>query len=187
MRFLPVLLLSAAALLGVATACGSHSDTAPVAADAAELLTNGFEQNIGWGGTQPSLTTAKAHTGQAAVLASPEVPFSYTYARTLDALSPGAVPHQLELSAWALRTAGGSTARLVVQLDTSPTDEKQVFYTALPLAEAVPTFGEWHQVRLPVALPASAIGSNQLKIYLWNDKGTSPTYLDDVVLRRVAK
>jgi len=36
-------------------------------------------------------------------------------------------------------------------------------------------------------LPASAVGSNQLKIYLWNDKGTSPTYLDDVVLRRAAK
>ena len=186
MRFLIVLLLSAAALLGLATACGSHADTNTVT-DANVLIENGFEQNLGWGGAQPSLTTTKAHTGQAAVLASPEVPFSYTYARTLAALSPGAVPHQLELSAWALRTAAGSTARLVVQLDTSPTDEKQVFYAALPLAEAVPTFGEWQQVRLPVALPASALGSNQLKIYLWNDKGTSPTYLDDVVLRRVAK
>lgn len=185
MRFLFALPLSAV-LLAVATACGSHADTAP-AADTDVILTNGFEQNIGWGGAQPSLTTAKAHAGQAAILASPEVPFSYTYARTLDALGLGTAPGQLELSAWALRTAGGSTARLVVQLDTSPTDEKQVYYTSLPLAEAVPTFGEWHQVRLPVSLPASAIGSNQLKIYLWNDKGTSPAYLDDVVLRRVAK
>jgi len=184
MRFLRPLPLSAAALLGLATACGSKADTA---ADAATLLTTGFEQNIGWGGPQPSLTTAKAHTGQVAVLTSPEVPFSYTYARPLDALGLGAAPRQLELSAWALRTAAGSTARLVVQLDTSPTDEKQVFYAALPLAEAVPSFGEWRQVRLPLALPASAVGSNQLKIYLWNDKGTSPTYLDDVVLRRAAK
>ncbi|RZK61785.1 MAG: hypothetical protein EOO59_04205 [Hymenobacter sp.] len=121
------------------------------------------------------------------MLASPEVPFSYTYARTLDALGLGAPPRQLELSAWALRTSVGSTARLVVQLDTSPTDEKQLFYAALPLAEKVLTFGEWQQVKLPVALPATATGSNQLKIYLWNDKGTSPTYLDDVVLRRVAE
>jgi len=186
MRFLRSLPLGAVALLGLATACGSKADTA-AAADAATLLTTGFEQNIGWGGPQPSLTTAKAHTGQVAMLASPEVPFSYTYARPLDALGLGAAPRQLELSAWALRTAAGSTARLVVQLDTSPTDEKQVFYAALPLAEAVPTFGEWRQVRLPLALPAGAVGSNQLKIYLWNDKGTSPTYLDDVVLRRVAK
>ncbi len=186
MRFLRPLPLSAAALLALATACGTTPDPA-AAPDAATLLTTGFEQNIGWGGAQPSLTTAKAHTGQAAVLASPEVPFGYTYARTLDALGLGAPPRQLELTAWALRTAAGSTARLVVQLDTSPTDEKQVFYAALPLAEAVPTFGEWQQVRLPLDLPAGAVGSNQLKIYLWNDKGTSPTYLDDVVLRRVAK
>jgi hypothetical protein len=187
MRLLSALLLGAITLLGLlATACGSRADQAPTA-DAAELMTTGFEQNLGWGGSQPSLTTAKAHTGQAAVLASPEVPFSYTYARTLELLGLGAPPQQLELSAWALRTAAGSTARLVVQLDTSPTDEKQVFYAALPLAEAVTTFGEWHQVRLPLELPAGAVGGNQLKIYLWNDKGTSPTYLDDVVLRRVAK
>lgn len=186
MRFLLALSLSAAALLGLTTACGSQANKAG-ATDADTLLTNGFEQNLGWGGVQPSLTTAKAHAGQAAVLASPEVPFSFTYARTLDALGLGAPPRQLELSAWALRTAAGSTARLVVQVDTSPTDEKQVFYAALPLAEAVPTFGEWTQVRLPIALPTSATGGNQLKIYLWNDKGTSPTYLDDVVLRRVAK
>jgi hypothetical protein len=185
MRFLLALPL-AAALLGLATACGSRADTAAVA-DANVFIENGFEQTMGWGGPQPSLTTAKAHTGQVAVLVSPEVPFGYTYARTLAALGLGAAPRQLELSAWALRTAAGSTARLVVQLDTSPTDEKQVFYAALPLAEAVPVFGEWRQVRLPLTLPASAVGSNQLKIYLWNDKGTSPTYLDDVVLRRVAK
>jgi hypothetical protein len=178
--------LGAVAIIGLATACGTRGGQAP-AADAADLMTASFEQNLGWGGPQPSLTTAKAHTGQVAVLASPEVPFGYTYARTLDALGLGAPPRQLELSAWALRTAAGSTARLVVQLDASPTDEKQVFYAALPLAEAVPTFGEWRQVRLPLDLPAGALGSNQLKIYLWNDKGTSPTYLDDVVLRRIAK
>lgn len=186
MRFFLALSLGAATLLGLLTACGPHAGTVTAAKDEA-LLTNGFEQNIGWGGPQPSLTTAKAHTGQVAVLASPEVPFGYTYARTLDALGLGAPPRQLELTAWALRTAAGSTARLVVQLDTSPTDEKQVFYAALPLAEAVPTFGEWRQVRLPLELPATVAGSNQLKIYLWNDKGTSPTYLDDVVLRRAAK
>lgn len=186
MRFLLALPLGAAALLGLATACGPHADTPP-ATDAATLMTTGFEQNMGWGGAQPSLTTGKAHAGQAAILASPEVPFSYTFARTLDALGLGAAPRQLELSAWALRTSAGSTARLVVQLDTSPTDEKQLFYAALPLAEKVLTFGEWQQVKLPVTLPATATGGNQLKIYLWNDKGTSPTYLDDVVLRRVAE
>jgi hypothetical protein len=119
-----------------------------------------------------------------AVLASPEVPFSYTFAGALDELSPGKVPTQFELTGWVLRTAAGSTARLVVQVDASATDESRVFYIALPVAEAVPKFGEWTAVKLPFTLPATASGANRLKLYLWNDTGTSPTYLDDVVLRR---
>ncbi|WP_262903300.1 hypothetical protein [Hymenobacter psoromatis] len=42
-------------------------------------------------------------------------------------------------------------------------------------------------MRLPVVLPAAATAGNLLKVYLWNDQSTSPAYLDDVVLRRVAK
>ena len=182
MRFFTVARLLAATALGLLMACG----TAPTAAapDADTLMDNDFEHTLGWGPEQPSLTTARAHSGRVAVLASPEVPFSYTFTRTLEQLSPGKVPQQLELTAWVLRTAAGSTARLVVQVDASATDESRVFYAALPVAEAVPKFGEWTAVKLPCALPASATGANRIKVYLWNDAGTSPTYLDDVVLRR---
>lgn len=40
-------------------------------------------------------------------------------------------------------------------------------------------------VSLPITLPSTVQGTNCLKIYLWNDQGTAPTYLDDAVLRRV--
>jgi hypothetical protein len=181
MRFSTAARLLSASALGLLTACGTAPTAAP---DAATLMDNDFEHTLGWGAEQPSLTTARAHSGRVAMLASPEVPFSYTFTRTLEQLSPGKVPQQLELTAWVLRTAAGSTARLVVQVDASATDENRVFYAALPVAEAVSKFGEWTAVKLPCALPASATGANRLKVYLWNDAGTSPTYLDDVVLRR---
>lgn len=97
------------------------------------------------------------------------------------------MPRQLELTAWVLRTAAGSTASLVVQVDASKTDETRVFYTTLPVARAVSRFGEWTAVRLPFTLPATAAGPNRLKVYLWNDAGTSPTYVDDVGLAEVKK
>lgn len=173
-----------AGLLGLATAC--RQAAAPAATSTDTLMATDFEHNLGWGGEQPSLTTARAHSGQAAVLASPEQPFSYTFARTLGELCPGALPHHLELTGWVLRTAAGSTARLVVQVVASRSSDAAVAYAALPLAPAVPTYGEWVAVKLPLVLPATATGSNLLKVYLWNDQGTSPAYLDDVVLRRVA-
>ncbi|WP_223652535.1 hypothetical protein [Hymenobacter psoromatis] len=76
------------------------------------MISNDFEHNLGWGGAQPSLTIAWAHSGQAAVLAEPQQPFSYTFARTLGELAPGALPYHLELTGWVLRTAAGSTGRL---------------------------------------------------------------------------
>lgn len=181
MRFFSASCLLAA--LGLLAACGPAAQPAGQAA----LLANDFEHSLGWGGPQPSLTTARAHSGRVAVLASPEVPFGYTFAGPLQELSPGKLPTQLELTGWVLRTAAGSTARLVVQVDASATDESRVFYAALPVAEAVPKFGEWTAVRLPIALPATATGANRLKLYLWNDAGTSPTYLDDVALTEVKK
>jgi hypothetical protein len=184
MRFLLLASWWPVAALVLATACGRASD-APAGPDAATLMTSDFEQSPGWGGTeQPSLTAAQAHSGRTAVLASPQVPFGYTFARTLEELSPGKIPTKMELTAWVLRTAAGSTAQLVVQVDASKTDETRVAYASLPVAEAVPKFGEWTAVKLPITLPATAVGTNRLKVYLWNNQATTPTYLDDVVLRR---
>ncbi|MBJ6107448.1 hypothetical protein JAO73_00385 [Hymenobacter sp. BT523] len=176
-----------AALVSAALLSACHSNNEPNGrnpADAAVLATADFEQSIGWGDADPaSLTTEKAHSGQWSVRVKPEAAFGYTYARQLKDLSPTPLTRLL-LEGQVLRAAPGSTAKLVVQVDASPTDETKVFYAALPLEQSVPKIGEWTAVSLPITLPTSATGTNRIKIYLWNDQGTAPTYLDDLTLRK---
>jgi hypothetical protein len=150
--------------------------------DAKTLMRNGFEENVGWGGTtEGSLTDGKAHTGHWSVLVSPEVNFGFTYERILGRLAPQ-LPHKLRLEGWALRANSGSNAKLVVQVNTSATDTAKVFYGALPLAGAVREFDKWTAVSYPFSLPSTAAAGNVIKIYLWRDQATAPTYLDDIAL-----
>ena len=151
--------------------------------DKSVLMHNDFEQSPGWGGAIPTLSATEAHSGRWSISTTPDQPYSYTFARALSDLSPTPL-HKLRLEAYALRPKNGSNAQLIVQVDASPTDETKVLYASLPLARDVPTTGTWKAVSLPITLPATASGANILKIYLWNDQATAPTYLDDVVLRR---
>lgn len=181
MRFFLLLLL-----LNSIAAC--QQAATPPSADSPDVLTTtDFEHSAGWGDANTtSLTTEKAHSGRWSVRVNSAVPYGFTYARPLGELS--ATPmHTLQLDAWVLRAAAGSTAQLVVQVVTSKTDETNVFYYAHPLATAVPTFGEWTAVQVPINLPISASGGNLLKVYIWNGPATAPTYLDDVTLRRVVE
>ncbi|HEX8328674.1 MAG TPA: hypothetical protein VF629_14120 [Hymenobacter sp.] len=154
------------------------------ATDAAVLMTADFEQSMGWGDANPaSLTTDKAHSGKWSARVKPDVTYGYTYSRPLGDLNATPLSHMM-LEGWVLREASGSTAKLVVQVTTSVTDETNVFYTALPVASVVPKFGEWTAVKVPINLPTSATGTNRIKVYLWNDQSTATTYLDDVRLSK---
>jgi len=172
-------------LIGCLSACHSNSNSANRGSEDPAVLTSAdFEQSIGWGDADPnSLTTEKAHSGKWSVRVKPDVPYGYTYARTLGDMSSTPLT-RLVLEGQVLRVAAGSTAKLVVQVNTSPTDDTKVFYTAFPVEQTVTKFGEWTPVSVPIALPTSAAGTNKIKVYLWNDQATAATYLDDVVLRK---
>ena len=162
---------------------GACQPSAPTTSDdTKKLMHNGFEESVGWGGAaEGSLTDGKAHSGHWSVLVNPQVNFGFTYERTLGRMAPQ-LPHKLRLQGWALRANSGSNAKLVVQVNASPTDTAKVFYGALPLADAVREFDKWTAVSYPFSLPATAAAGNVIKIYLWRDQATSPTYLDDVEL-----
>ncbi|MDO7850773.1 hypothetical protein [Hymenobacter convexus] len=164
---------------------GCQSATAPDAtANAKQLMHNDFEASVGWGGiAEGSLTDKKAHGGHWSVQAGPDATYGFTFERVLGRLADP-VPHKLRLQGWALRANPGSTARLVVQVNASPTDTAKVFYGSLPMAEAVREFDKWTAVSYSFSLPAKAAAGNDIKIYLWRDQATAPTYLDDVELLR---
>ena len=145
-------------------------------------MENDFEQSVGWGtAVEGPLTNAKAHSGKWATAVNGEVNFGFTFERTAGRLAPQ-LPHRLRLRAWALRAKPGSTAKLVVQVNASATDTAKVFYGTLPLATEVREFDKWTAVSYPFTLPTSAAASNVIKIYLWRDQATAPTYLDDIAL-----
>jgi hypothetical protein len=173
------------AVLSLLAACHGNADSpARTGTDASVLAAADFEQSIGWGDADPaSLTTEKAHSGRWSVRVKPDVAFGYTYARLLGDLSPKPLT-DLRLEGWVLREAAGSTAKLVVQVSASATDDTKVLYTAFPVAEAAPQVGVWAPIAVALRLPSSATGTNRIKVYLWNDQGTAATYLDDVVLRK---
>jgi hypothetical protein len=177
-------ILALLAVTGLLSACNSATDSTTRTADGNVLTTADFEQSIGWGDADPaSLTTEKAHSGKWSVRVQPNVPFGYTYSRTLGDMS--ATPLlRLVVEGWILRVAPGSTAKLVVQVNASATDDTKVSYTAFPIESAVPKFGEWTAIQVPISLPTTATGTNKIKVYLWNDQGTAATYLDDLTVRK---
>jgi hypothetical protein len=180
MRFFASLLL-----VGVLAGCHSSSDSASRTIDNPAVLTAAdFEQSIGWGNADPvSLTTEKAHSGKWSVRVKPNVPYGFTYSRTLGEMSTTPLT-RLVLEGWALREAAGSTAKLVVQVDASATDETKVFYVAYPIEQAVPKIGEWTAIQVPISLPVGTAGTSKVKIYLWNDQATAATYIDDLLVRK---
>ena len=150
---------SAFVAFGFLPACHSASDSAgALAQDSSVLMSNDFEHNIGWGGADlSSFSKEKAHSAHWSLRVTPESPYSFTFAQPLGELSSTPI-QKMQLEAWVLRVAGGSTAQVVVQVDASKTDDKKVFYATLPLAEAVPTFGTWTAIHLPISLPTSKVG-----------------------------
>ncbi|GAA4017041.1 hypothetical protein GCM10022408_33240 [Hymenobacter fastidiosus] len=171
------------ASLSLMVSCKSE---VPVTTGEGSLLANDFEASAGWNDVQEGLlTTDKAHSGRWSVQTNPGIPFSYTYVRQLDRLDPK-LTRAYELRGWALRASTGSTARLVVQVTRSRTDTAKVFYRTLDIGKVVKSFNKWQAVTLPVTLPATAAATNEVKIYLWNDQATAPTYVDDLQLTAVA-
>ncbi|MBO2008316.1 hypothetical protein [Hymenobacter negativus] len=161
---------------------GACQPNTPAADNTKQLMHNDFEQSVGWGGTaEGSLTDSKAHGGHWAVQVNPEVNFGFTYERILGRIAPQ-LPRKMQLQGWALRANSGSTAKLVVQVNASPTDTAKVFYGALPMADVVREFDKWTVVSFPFTLPTTAAAGNVIKIYLWRDQSSAPTYLDDVEL-----
>jgi hypothetical protein len=174
--------LASLSLLSIVMLSGCKQSSTSGANEPGMLMANDFEASVGWNDVQDaSLTTEKAHSGHWSILAKPDVPFSYTYVRRLDKLDPK-LGRNYELRGWAQRAGAGSNGRLVVHVQKSATDTAKVFYSSIDIGKKVKAFNQWKAISMPILLPASAQGGNMVKIYLWNDQSSAPTFVDDLEL-----
>lgn len=149
------------------------------------LLTgNDFEESEGWlnGGTNPSLTKEKAHSGAYAVKVAPGLDYSLGYNGVLGKLSPSRL-EKLKLHAWVYLPDDKATAKLVTEVKNAG-QEKSIVWDGFDLVERgkVDGFNKWIEVEKVVPLPSTVNSESQLLVYLWRGDSSQPVYLDDMQL-----
>ena len=134
----------------------------PVVTPTNLISQNDFDSLNGWVPMPPSVTDEQAHSGRFSTKVDGGTEFGLGYGNTMAeaGLQAG---QKLTLSAWALRTGGGSTASLVVQVINPADPTQQVFWEGFPIEKQVLTYNRWMQVSLTVTLPASCIPAHQFK------------------------
>jgi hypothetical protein len=141
---------------------------------------NNFEAADGWGGTNPTLTKEKAHSGRYSIKIDPTNEYSYGFDNLLGKIA-SKKPKGLKVEAWAfVPSKQAGSAKLVVHI-TKPTSGQQVIWEGIPL-ENVENFKEWTEVSKEIKLPANVEVSDRIQIYLWKAGATEAVYIDDLKL-----
>lgn len=180
MRLLPLLtLLTTAACAGL-TGCSSTETTER---PKNVISHNDFESLEGWIPANPSLTSKMAHSGRFALQVGGDVEYSLTYINTLGNVSPTRL-QKVDVSAWAMTPAKGSTAKLVVEVKNPANDAQPVFWETIDLAEQVKGLNKWTEVKKTFTLPATIEPTYQLRVYMWRGSSLTPTLLDDLTIAR---
>lgn len=142
------------------------------------LMHTSFEDlEAGAGVPQPSLTTAKAHTGKVSMFVDKSHPYSATYRKDLGALCDH-LPRMFTLSAWVWVASPDDEAVIVMAIVNPDDPDHPVFrktFYMTPLGGS----GKWKQIRQSAELPGDIHASNQLVLYLWHANAQSPVYTDD--------
>lgn len=155
----------------------------PPATPANLVAQNDFESLAGWVAVPPSLTSERARSGHYCVKVDKDNEYSLGYSGALApaGLLPGG---RLRVQGWALRTGPQAGAAVVVQIVDPAQADKSVFWQKIPVSTQVITYNRWVPVKETFTLPATLPPGCQLKVYLWRNQDTQPTYLDDLQLLR---
>jgi hypothetical protein len=175
-----IALVSSAGLWG--TGCSSQADLRDDAGNKI-LVINGFESLVGWMGTasHPSLTKERAHSGQYALKVDGAIPYSLSYNSTLGHLSEIRLK-KFRLSAWVLVPDAEASALLVTHIGDAPPATKPLLWDGFDVVKASQKRGQWAHVSKVINVPAEADANTTIGFYLWCNKGTKATYIDDIVV-----
>jgi hypothetical protein len=178
-----VALVSSAGLW--AAGCSRQADLRDDAGNKIFVI-NDFESLVGWLGaaSHPSLTKERAHSGQYALKVDGAIPYSLSYNSTLGNLSEVRLK-KLRLSAWVLVPDAEASALLVTHIGDAPPATKPLLWDSFDVAKATQKRGQWAHVSKVINMPAEADANTAIGLYLWCNKGTKATYIDDIVVSEV--
>lgn len=144
------------------------------------VFTSDFEQFQGWVSPLPAfLTTDLVHSGRYAYRMSRESEFGPGYATTLSACS--FVPRELQLSGWAYLPSGRISNALVVAINCH--GRRPDVWEGFNLDEVVTRYQVWVPVRWHISLPDDLDPTDELKFYVWHQRGDADVAtLDDLTL-----
>jgi len=144
---------------------------------------NDFESMAGWMGPtpSPSLTTEKAHSGKYALKVDGNTEFSLGYNNMLGMMSKARIS-KIKIEAWVFSPSAEAGALLVTTISDGVADHKPMLWDGFDVVKASDKHNEWVQVSKVIDVPASVNYSSHLGLYLWRNKGTLPTYIDDITI-----
>ena len=180
MRLLPFLsILTAAACAGLVSCSDSKTEVLPENV----IAHNDLESAEGWAPANPSLTTAKAHSGRYSMRVDNGTEYGVGYGALLAKVSPTRLK-KLELSAWVLLTGKETEAKLVIEVKNPADDSQKVFWDAIILGDEVKELNKWTEVKKTFTMPENIAPTHELRFYLWRGGSSQPVFVDDVTLTR---
>lgn len=143
------------------------------------VASNDFENLEGWIPSESagSISHDKAHSGTAALKVGPGLNYSTGYSNMLGKFSE-VRPKKIRVSAWGLLPTKNANPVLVTEL-VHPTNGTKLLWEGVFFGKDE-KYGRWIKRSIDIDLPADATYATQLFVYVWNNNGTEPSYVDDI-------
>ncbi|MDY0343340.1 MAG: hypothetical protein RBR28_07185 [Lentimicrobium sp.] len=121
-----------------------------------------------------TLVSDRVHSGVQSSRVDQEHEFSIAFQQKLGYISQP-TPKNLDITAWIYSEEKSPPGNVVVSINSAN------YYESYPIAEFFAKGGEWRQFSGSYILPDSLKPSDEIKIYLWNNR-KSRLWIDDIRL-----
>ncbi|MBV2247970.1 MAG: hypothetical protein KUL83_12440 [Lentimicrobium sp.] len=122
-----------------------------------------------------TIVSDRAHSGTQSSRVDQENEFSIAFQQKLGYISQK-MPKNLDITAWIYSEEKSPAGRMVVSIN------KVNYYESYPVGDFFAAGGEWRQFSGSFILPDSLKPSEEIKIYLWNNR-KSRLWIDDISLK----
>lgn len=142
------------------------------------IISNDFENYVGWGCDNPSVTKEKAYSGKYAVKIDNGIEYGLGFAEALGKVT-SRKPAVILVECYAL-LAKGSKGTLVVSIGAQGAAESTL-WEGIALHREASHLDQWVKISKKLTVPEAVQFSDRISCHLWRAEGTNaPTYIDDL-------